>query len=59
MHAASISQMQLAAELRGTTTGALVALAIDINRDPDASWLHPPSQVGNIAATCREAAVWA
>ncbi len=59
VYALSAGEMRLVAELRDSSTGALIARVIDLKRDPDAPWLHLTSRVENEAAARRAIAAWA
>lgn len=55
----SAGEMTLVAELRDSSTGALIARVVDHKKDPDSPWLEWTSRVDNIAAAQRAAASWA
>jgi hypothetical protein len=59
VYALSAGEMRLVAELRDSSTGALIARVIDLKRDPDAPWLHVTTRVENVAAARRAIADWA
>ncbi|MEP6547289.1 MAG: DUF3313 family protein [Gammaproteobacteria bacterium] len=59
VYALSVGEMRLVAELRDSSTGALIARVIDLKRDPDAPWLHLTTRVENVAAARRAIAEWA
>ncbi len=59
VYALSVGEMRLVAELRDSSTGALIARVIDLKRDPDAPWLHVTTRVENVAAARRAIAEWA
>lgn len=59
IYALSVGEMRLVAELRDSSTGALIARIIDLKRDPDAPWLHVTTRVENVAAARRAIAEWA
>ena len=58
-YALSAGEMTLVAELRDSTTGALIARVIDRKRDPESPWLELTTNVDNVAAAQRAAASWA
>ena len=59
VYALSVGEMRLVAELRDSSTGALIARVVDLKRDPDAPWLHVTTRVENVAAARRAIADWA
>ncbi len=59
VYALSAGEMRLVAELRDSSTGALIARVIDLKRDPDAPWLHITTRVDNVAAARRAIGEWA
>jgi hypothetical protein len=59
VYALSVGEMRLVAELRDSSTGALIARVIDYKKDPDAAWLHFTTRLDNVAAARRAAADWA
>jgi hypothetical protein len=59
VYALSAGEMRLVAELRDSETGALIARAIDLKRDPDAPWMHITTRVDNVAAARLAIAQWA
>src|SRR5271170_2319014 len=59
VYALSVGEMRLVAELRDSSTGALIARVIDLKKDPDAPWLHVTTRVDNEAAARRAIAEWA
>ncbi len=59
VYALSVGEMRLVAELRDSSTGALIARVVDLKRDSDAPWLHVTTRVQNVAAARRAIADWA
>jgi hypothetical protein len=59
IYALSVGEMRLVAELRDSSTSALIARVIDLKRDPDAPWLHVTTRIDNVAAARRAIAEWA